>query len=423
MTQERIQRVRIYLSEHDQWQQAPLYLAVLERLQREGATGATALHGLVGFGPSQHARAIGLGLSDHPPVVIEWIDRADRIARTLPSLNDLLPTALITLEDVQIYQAVLHAHGPFGAEYTAGDIMQASPHTLPPSTSLGSVLRAMLEQRQSTIPILDERGAVVGVITEHELAGRAGLLLPLRLLCLLSGDERAALLQALDLETRPARAIMNHEPRSIYMGAALPQALITMIEWDYEQIVVTNREGTLAGLLSCNAVLRHATEQSDQDQQNSSVRDSTPPTPVQLVMQPSVARVPAAQPLNEALHHLLSTPHRYVVALDDDGHVCGSLSDEDVLRRLEGEERTAWIAALQRATPTEVADLPGGGRCVADLMQHDVTPLAPTMGIIEAGAFLLQHHLERAPVVDGDGTLLGLVGRNGLLRALVQESE
>jgi CBS domain-containing protein len=56
-------------------------------------------------------------------------------------------------------------------------------------------------------------------------------------------------------------------------------------------------------------------------------------------------------------------------------------------------------------------------------MQHDVTPLAPTMSIIEAGAFLLQHHLERAPVVDGDGRLLGLVGRNGLLRALVQESE
>jgi CBS-domain-containing membrane protein len=282
----------------------------------------------------------------------------------------------------------------------------------------------MLEHRQSTIPILDERGAAVGVITEHELAGRAGLLLPLRLLRLLTSDERATLLQALDLETRPARAIMNHEPRSIYMGAALPQALITMIEWDYEQIVVTNREGTLAGLLSCTAVLRHVTEHSNQDEQDSgNVRDSAPPTPVQLVMQPSVARVPATQPLNEALHHLLSTPHRYMVALDDDGHVCGSLSDEDVLRRLEGEDRVAWIDALQRATPTDVADLPGAGRCVSDLMQRDVAILKPGASIIEAGHFLLQHDLDRAPVVDNDGTLLGLLGRNGLLRALVQESE
>lgn len=423
MTQERIQRVRIYLSEHDQWQQAPLYLAVLEHLQREGATGATALHGLVGFGPSQHARAIGLGLSDHPPVVIEWIDRADRITRTLPTLNELLPRALITLEDVQIYQAVLHAQGPFHTEYTAGDIMHTTPHTLPPATSLGSVLRAMLEHQQSTIPILDERGAAVGVITEHELAGRAGLLLPLRLLRLLSSDERATLLQALDLETRPARAIMNHEPRSIYMGAALPQALITMIEWDYEQIVVTNREGTLAGLLSCTAVLQHVTEQNEEDEHSGSVRDSTPPTPVQLVMQPSVARVPAAQPLNEALHQVLNTPHRYVVVLDEAGHICGSLSDEDALRRLEGEERTAWIAALQRAIPTDISELPGGGRCVADLMQHDVVTLSPTMSIIEAGGFLLQKNTERAPVVDGEGTLLGLLGRNGLLRALVQESD
>jgi CBS-domain-containing membrane protein len=328
---------------------------------------------------------------------------------------------LITLEDVQIYQAVLHAQGPFRDERTAGDIMHDSPHTLPPSTSLGSVLRAMLEHRQATIPIPDERGAVVGVITEHELAGRAGLLLPLRLLRLLTSDERAALLQALDLETRPARAIMNHEPRSIYMGAALPQALITMIEWNYEQIVVTNREGTLAGLLSCTAVLQHVTEQNEQG--NGNVRDSTPPTPVQLVMQPSVARVQATQPLNEALHHLLSTPHRYVVVLDDAGLVCGSLSDEDALRRLEGQERTTWITALQRATPTEATELPGSGRCVADLMQHDVATLLPTMDIIEAGHFLLQHDLERAPVVDDEGMLLGLLGRNGLLRALVQESE
>jgi CBS-domain-containing membrane protein len=421
MTQERIQRVRIYLSEHDQWQQKPLYLAVLEHLQREGATGATALHGLVGFGPSQHARAFGLGLSDHPPVVIEWIDRTDRVTRALPTLHELLPNALITLEEVQLYQAVLRAQGPFRTEQAAGDIMYTEPHTLPPSTSLGNVLGTMLERRQSTIPILDERGAVVGVITEHELAGRAGLLLPLRLLRLLRSEERAALLQALDLETRPARAIMNREPRSIYMGAALPQALITMIEWDYEQIVVTNREGTLAGLLSCDAVLHHVTAQGEQS--GGSVRDSEPPTPVQLVMQPSVARAPAAQPLHEALHQLLSTPHRYLVVLDEAGLVCGSLSDEDVLQRLEGEERAAWIGALQQASPPEAADLPGGGRCVADLMQRTVEPLSPAMNILEAGHFLLEHHLERAPVVDEEGNLVGLLARNGLLRALVQESE
>jgi CBS-domain-containing membrane protein len=133
--------------------------------------------------------------------------------------------------------------------------------------------------------------------------------------------------------------------------------------------------------------------------------------------------VQATQPLNEALHHLLSTPHRYVVVLDDAGLVCGSLSDEDALRRLEGQERTTWITALQRATPTEATELPGSGRCVADLMQHDVATLLPTMDIIEAGHFLLQHDLERAPVVDDEGMLLGLLGRNGLLRALVQESE
>ena len=47
---ESIQRVRIYLNERDQAESQPLYLATLERLRREGATGATALRGIAGFG-------------------------------------------------------------------------------------------------------------------------------------------------------------------------------------------------------------------------------------------------------------------------------------------------------------------------------------------------------------------------------------
>ncbi|NJN65251.1 MAG: DUF190 domain-containing protein [Chloroflexaceae bacterium] len=52
-----IQRVCIYVSERDMWNQQPLYLAVLERLRQEGATGATVLQGVAGFGP-----ATGCGL-------------------------------------------------------------------------------------------------------------------------------------------------------------------------------------------------------------------------------------------------------------------------------------------------------------------------------------------------------------------------
>src|SRR5262245_27485426 len=102
---EPIQRVRIYLSERDTFERQPLYLAALQRLQREGATGATAIRGVAGFGPGHRLRTAGpTDLSRSPPIMIEWIDRAERVARVLPALDDLLPDALITLEDLQIYR-------------------------------------------------------------------------------------------------------------------------------------------------------------------------------------------------------------------------------------------------------------------------------------------------------------------------------
>src|SRR5262245_54711292 len=120
---EPIRRVRIYLSERDQAEGQALYITVLERLRREGATGATALRGVAGFGPGHRARAAGPADLNPAPIVVEWVDRAERVARVLPALDDLLPDALITIEDLYVYRAVLRSSGPFG-ERTVGDVME-----------------------------------------------------------------------------------------------------------------------------------------------------------------------------------------------------------------------------------------------------------------------------------------------------------
>ncbi|HEU5089042.1 MAG TPA: DUF190 domain-containing protein, partial [Roseiflexaceae bacterium] len=119
-----VQRIRIYLNERDMHAGQALYLAVLERLRHEGATGATALRGVAGFGPGHRAKAVGfLNVSDTTPLVIEWIDRVERIARLMPLIDDLLGEALVTVEDVQAYRARLRSNGPFGSQ-VVGEIMQ-----------------------------------------------------------------------------------------------------------------------------------------------------------------------------------------------------------------------------------------------------------------------------------------------------------
>jgi hypothetical protein len=415
MTRENIQRVRIYISEHDQWEEKALSIAVLERLQKEGAMGATALRGQTGFGAAQRLRTTGFQLSDHSPIIIEWIDQAERISHILPLLGDMLPGVLITREDVEIYQAGPRAQGLFTVERSVGDMMLADAHVLQQSATLAEALAVMLRHDQRTLPILNAQGFVQGVITEEEITIRAGLRLPLRLLRLLNADEMAQVNE--QLAQRTVAEVMTSDPHSVYAGASLPQALITMIEWRYEQVPVTNREGAFAGLLDGNALLHAVLEQSSAEE------DSGTRTPVQLIMQSAVPRIAVTQPLQIALRHLLASANRYLVVIDEAGQVQGILNDTTVLQHFDGQERLLWLAALQSQTPVDKATLPGDGRSLREVLQHSVPTLSPTTSIIDSVRLLLEHDAERLPVVDEDSKLLGILARSGLLRALMQESQ
>lgn len=419
-TREIVQRVRIYISERDRWEGQPLHLAVLERLRREGATGATALRGLAGFGPGHRTRLTStFDMSEHPPVVLEWVDRVDRVAHTLPLLDDLLVNALITIEDVAVYRAVLRSSGPFASECSARDFMHPAPQTLSPAAALGEALLVLIRDSQRTVPILDAHKRVVGIITERDIGRRTGLQLPLHLFPLLTSDERSALLEP--IASRPVIEVMSTDIRSVYIGAAIPQALAILMEWNYDQIPVLDRDGALVGLLGRADVLRAAIEQHASS--GGTVRDTDPPTPVSLVMQTAVPRVAVSQSLAVALRHLAVEIEHYLIVVDAASRVQGAISAESVVRSLHGADRAAFLAALQPEGAVDIAALPGSDRDLEEVVMRNIATISPNTPLIEATRYLLEHQLERAPVVDEEGKLLGLISRGGILRALVQASE
>ncbi len=417
---ERIQRVCIYLSEHDRFGNQPLYLEVLEVLQREGATGATALRGLAGFGPGYRTRTAGyIDLREHPPVVIEWIDRAERIEQLLSQLDDILPDALITVEDIQVYRAMLRGTGPFAGDQSVGDYMRPVLHTVPVTASLEAVLAILLGLEQTTVPVVDNQYHVVGIVTEQDLVQRAGLRLPFRLLRVLSDSERATLLTP--LVGQPVTAVMNNEPRSVYLGAALPQALMFLLEWNYDQIPVLERSGKLAGLLGRSDVLRAAVTHSDLS--TGAVRNAEPPTLVHLVMQRSVPYILNSEALVSALQQLATTPDYSLLVVDAAGRVQGQLRAERVLPHLDPAERAVFLAVLQRRVAADRVDLPGVDRDFHFLIERDPLTVMPNESIYHAARRLLEQGQDRAPVVNEDSILQGMLSQAGVLRALFQASE
>ncbi|MEI7772778.1 MAG: DUF190 domain-containing protein, partial [Chloroflexales bacterium] len=297
------QRVRIYLSMEDMWEGRQLYLAVLDRLRVAGATGATAIQGRAGFGPGQRIRAGAVEpLDRRQPVVIEWIDRGDRVARLLPLLDEMLGQALITLEDVPIYRAVLRAGGPFAADRTVGDTMRSPAPAAPVDASLGAALALLVEHQIAALPIIGPEGDLVGLLTEQDLAWRAGLRLPPHLLSLLAPAEHDAILGP--LIGRPVREVMSVEPRSVSLGTSLPQAIVTMVEWGYAQVPVVDRSGRLAGVIGQEDVLRAVVEQAPAAE--GAVSPADPPVTVGLVMQTIASQLALGRPLALALERLIA---------------------------------------------------------------------------------------------------------------------
>jgi len=95
------QLLRIFVAESDRFEGRPLYEAIVRAARDHGLKGATALRGIEGFGASNRIHTVKiLRLSEDLPIVIEIVDRPERIATFLPTLDKMVGEGLVTMERV-----------------------------------------------------------------------------------------------------------------------------------------------------------------------------------------------------------------------------------------------------------------------------------------------------------------------------------
>jgi len=76
---------------------------IVQTAREQGMAGATVLRGIMGFGAhSRMHTAKILRLSEDLPVVVEIVDKPERIAELLPKLDDMIEEGLVTLERVRV---------------------------------------------------------------------------------------------------------------------------------------------------------------------------------------------------------------------------------------------------------------------------------------------------------------------------------
>lgn len=401
--------LRIYIGDSDRLDGRLLHEAIVDEARKSGMAGATVLRGMIGFGANSlvHTAKI-LRLSEDLPVVVEVVDKPDRIAAFLPILENMVGEGTITRNAVQAI---------FNCPMRVREVMTSEVVTVAPGTPLSELLKLLLDKGIKAVPVVQGR-RVVGMVTGGDLLQRAGMDLRVSLHVALPEDMRVEEVRKLDVAGKTARDVMSGPVVTINIRAKVPEAAALMASCKLKRLPVVDDAGELAGIVSRIDILKTIATAT-------AVSDTLhPQLPQGLglvagdVMQRDIPAILPDAPLEKALNKLVATPLRRVVVVDQENHVVGIILDGELIRRFSQKEKPGLLRALADLLTRGGARAHVFGVTVGEAMRTEVftvrenTPLTSVLQrMVETGG-------KRMVVVDDVGRLRGMVDRDTILRII-----
>lgn len=139
---------------------------------------------------------------------------------------------------------------------------------------------------------------------------------------------------------------------------------------------------------------------------------------VKEVMTAEVASVLRVTPIKEVAELMARRRVSGVPVLNADGSVAGVISERDFLRTMAGEQSRTFMDV--------VADCLGGGRCLAapmraqcaeDIMSAPAVTVTPDTPLPAVADIMANRNINRVPVVDASGRLIGIASRADVVRS------
>ena len=95
--------LRIFIGESDRHAGMLLFEWIVRQAREHGLAGATVLRGVEGFGARSRVRTAKiLELSTDLPIIVEFVDTAEKIDAFVPVIDGAIKDGIATMERVQI---------------------------------------------------------------------------------------------------------------------------------------------------------------------------------------------------------------------------------------------------------------------------------------------------------------------------------
>jgi len=350
-------------------------------------------------------------LSYNLPIRIYIVLPAAECDRVLAGLDRLIGDGIVALHDLQV---VGHRarNAFFPRQLRVRDAMTANPQSITAAASLDKAARMLLSSIFTGLPVVDERGRPLGVITQGDLMRKGRMPLRIGLLAASDQDRREAVLA--QLANHRADEAMSAPAITIAEDQPLTEAVDLMLARQVKRLPVVNAQGGLTGMLSrldiFRAVMREAPDWNTFRAQNIEV---THLKSVADILRRDTHTVAPDTPIDEVIRIIGSDDIQRVAVVDGQGKLLGLISDRDLLHYFKEDPAGIWgMLAKVRGTPEA-----GLGKVqAAAVMRTDPITIKESHTVEEAIALMTHKALKRLPVVDADGRFKGMISRDSLLR-------
>src|SRR5579863_1379764 len=129
---------------------------------------------------------------------------------------------------------------------TVADFMTSDVATCKTTDSLNRAAQLMWERRCGCVPVLDDNGRVVGMLTDRDLS-------------------MAAYTQGRRLDDMPATTAMSHSLQSCLPSASIEAAEDLMMAHAVRRLVVVDADGRLCGIVSVDDLAKAGAEWDRKD--------------------------------------------------------------------------------------------------------------------------------------------------------------
>ncbi len=422
-TEHNAQLVAIYLTEDARYGGKPAYVAILEMLRREGAAGATVLRGMAGYGVDGRIHTAMIeALAEGLPLKIEWVDSPAQVQRLLPALKRMAEKGIITVQEVTMVHKAGGVRPGKILERSVAEIMQRNVVSVKPATRLSEAISLLLRRGLRSLPVTDDEGLVIGIVTDGDLLRNTSLPIRLGLQPILTREQIQTDIRALQAQGRTVGEIMTMPVITVRSADTVRAAGALMVEHNLKRLPVVDRSGRLDGIVSRVDILREMSS-------DVALAVATPePLPAgHTVAELMNSEAPSVLPqagLEEIVQALERGRQQRVVVVNESGQVIGLITDGDLLRRsMYGKHPNLHERLRGLITGKSVAPfaLPEGNETAAELMTTPVVTVDVDAQLSEALRIMLVHRLKRLPVVNGERRLLGVLGRSSVLRGLMDD--